>query len=50
MCSMKKDKLVATFADGTPAGYEHSYGKGSALLLGTFAGESNEAKPVPCIH
>ena len=43
----EKAKLVATFADGAPAGYEHSYGKGSALLLGTFIGESNEAKPVP---
>ena len=41
-----KAKPVATFADGTPAGYEHTYGKGRAILLGTFAGQSNEAKPV----
>jgi beta-galactosidase GanA len=38
--------VVATFSDGTPAAYEHRYGQGSAILLGTFAGEANEAKPV----
>lgn len=38
--------VVATFSDGTPAACEHSYGKGSAILLGTFAGQANEAKPV----
>src|ERR1700683_3342179 len=42
----EKAKPLATFADGTPAGYEHAYGKGSAILLGTFVGQSNEAKPV----
>lgn len=42
----EKAKPVATFADGTPAGYEHAYGKGRAILLGTFAGQSNEAEPV----
>jgi beta-galactosidase len=41
----EKAKPVATFADGTPAGYEHAYEKGRAILLGTFAGQSNEAKP-----
>jgi beta-galactosidase GanA len=41
-----KVRVVATFADGAPAGYEHVYGKGSAILLGTFVGQSNEAKPV----
>ncbi len=41
-----KAKVMAKFADGTPAGYEHAYGKGSAILLGTFAGQSDEAKPV----
>jgi beta-galactosidase GanA len=41
----EKARVVATFADGTPAGYEHTYGKGSVILLGTFAGQSNEAKP-----
>lgn len=44
--SDEKAKLVAKFADGTTAGYEHGYGKGSAILLGTFVGQSNEAKPV----
>ena len=39
-------RILATFADGTPAAYEHNYGKGSAILLGTFVGQSNEAKPV----
>ena len=41
----EKARVVAKFADGTPAAYEHSYGKGSAILLGTFAGQWNEAKP-----
>ncbi len=41
----EKARVVATFADGTPAGYEHAYGKGSVILLGTFAGQWNEAKP-----
>lgn len=42
----KNAKVVATFADGTPAAYEHSYGQGSVILLGTFAGQANEANPV----
>jgi len=42
-----KAQIVATFADGSPAAYEHAYGKGSAILLGTFAGQANEAKPMP---
>ncbi len=42
----QKSRVVATFSDGTPAGYEHPYGRGSAILLGTFAGQWNEAKPV----
>jgi len=41
----EKARVVATFADGTPTGYEHAYGKGSVILLGTFAGQWNEAKP-----
>ena len=39
-------RVVANFADGRPAAYAHAYGKGSAMLLGTFAGQENEAKPV----
>ena len=42
----EKARVVATFADGTPAAVENAYGKGSAMLLGTFAGQENEAKPV----
>jgi beta-galactosidase len=42
----RKARVVAKFADGTAAAYEHAYGKGSAILLGTFAGQWNEAKPV----
>ena len=42
----EKVKMLAKFADGTAAAYEHAYGKGSAILLGTFAGQWNEAKPV----
>ncbi len=41
----QNSRVVATFSDGTPAGYEHAYGKGRAILLGTFAGQWNEAKP-----
>jgi hypothetical protein len=37
-------RVVAKFADGAAAAYEHVYGKGSAILLGTFAGQQNEAK------
>jgi len=40
------DCLYPNAADGAAAAYEHVYGKGSALLLGTFAGQQNEAKPV----
>jgi beta-galactosidase len=40
-------RVLATFTDGTPAACEHPYGKGSAILLGTFAGQANEAKPMP---
>jgi hypothetical protein len=42
----ERARVVAKFADGTAAAYEHAYGKGSAILLGTFAGQQNEAKPV----
>jgi beta-galactosidase len=42
----EKAHVVAKFADGTPAAYEHAYGKGSAILLGTFAGQFNEQKPI----
>jgi hypothetical protein len=41
----EKAHVVAQFADGTPAAYENGYGKGSAILLGTFAGQFNEQKP-----
>jgi hypothetical protein len=40
-------RVAAKFADGTPAAYEHEYGKGKAILLGTFAGQWNEANPMP---
>lgn len=39
-------RVVAQFKQGTPAAYEHAYGKGSAILLATFVGQHNEAKPV----
>jgi beta-galactosidase len=41
-----KATVVAQFADGTPAAYEHSYGAGSAVILGGFAGNYNEKNPV----
>lgn len=41
-----KATVVAQFEDGTPAAYEHSYGAGSAMILGGFAGNYNEKNPV----
>jgi beta-galactosidase len=42
----EKSRVAAKFADGSPAAYEHPFGRGSAILLGTFAGQQNEDKPV----
>ena len=42
-----KTKVVAKFADGTPAAFERAYGKGCTILLGTLAGQFNEQKPTP---
>jgi beta-galactosidase len=39
-------KVVAKFEDGVPAAYENKYGKGSIIVLGTFAGEPNAVNPV----
>lgn len=39
-------RIVARTQDGTPVAYEHAYGKGHAIILGTFAGESNERNMV----
>ncbi|MFB3815993.1 MAG: hypothetical protein ACE14L_17965, partial [Terriglobales bacterium] len=39
-------KPVATFAGGAAAAYEHTYGKGNAIILGTLAGEFNQTNPV----
>lgn len=39
-------KAIATFADGTPAAFENAYGKGSVIILGSFAGEPNQVSPV----
>jgi hypothetical protein len=41
----QNSRVVAQFADGAAAACEHIYGKGSAILLGTFAGQQNEAEP-----
>jgi beta-galactosidase len=43
----ENSKVVAKFADGTPAAYEHKYGNGKAIVMGTFAGQWNEANPIP---
>lgn len=40
-------RVVATFGDGAPAAYERRVGAGSAILLGTFAGERNQLEPTP---
>jgi beta-galactosidase len=39
-------KVVAKFENGVPAAYEHDYGKGKVIVLGTFAGEPNSVSPV----
>ncbi len=39
-------RVVASFDDGTPAAYENKFGKGSVILMGTFAGEPNALNPV----
>ncbi|HVH72395.1 MAG TPA: beta-galactosidase trimerization domain-containing protein [Candidatus Dormibacteraeota bacterium] len=38
-------RVVAAFADGTPAAYQCAYGNGDAILLGTFAGQRNDSNP-----
>jgi beta-galactosidase len=37
---------VATFDDGSPAAFERRHGQGAALILGTFAGQVNDTRPV----
>lgn len=37
---------LAFFPDGSPAAFEHHFGQGSTLILGSFAGQANELKPV----
>jgi beta-galactosidase len=39
-------RAVGFFSDGSPAAFEHHFGKGSTLILGSFAGQANEQKPV----
>jgi beta-galactosidase len=39
-------RVVATFGDGSPAAFERRHGSGSAIVLGTFAGERNQLEPV----
>jgi beta-galactosidase len=35
-------KPLAYFADGSPAAFEHNYGRGSAIIVGSFPGQANE--------
>lgn len=37
---------VAFAEDGTPIGYENRYGRGSAIVFGSFAGQENQQNPV----
>jgi beta-galactosidase len=39
-------KVIAKFEDESPAAYERKHGKGSFIILGTFAGEPNAIHPV----
>ncbi len=38
-------RALAFFEDGSPAAFERKHGKGSAIILGAFAGQINETKP-----
>jgi len=35
-------KPLAWFADGTPAAFEHQYGRGRAIIVGSYPGQANE--------
>jgi beta-galactosidase GanA len=35
-------KAVAQFEDGSPAAFEHAYGRGKAMIVGSFPGQANE--------
>jgi beta-galactosidase len=37
---------VASFDDGSPAAFERRCGQGSAIILGTFAGQPNDTRPL----
>jgi beta-galactosidase len=39
-------RAIASTADGTPIAYENRFGKGSAIVLGGFAGQENYKDPV----
>lgn len=39
-------QVVASLDDGTPIAYENKYGKGSAIVLGSFAGQENYRNPI----
>lgn len=39
-------RAVAFTSDGTPVAYENAYGKGRAIILGSFAGQENYLRPV----
>lgn len=42
----KGARVVARTADGTAVAYENGYGKGTAIILGGFAGQENYQRPV----
>lgn len=42
----KSARAVAFTANGLPIAYENSYGKGTAIILGSFAGQENYLHPV----
>ena len=39
-------RAVAYSADGTPAAFENSFGKGKAMIIGSFVGQENYREPV----
>ena len=39
-------QVIASIADGTPIAYENRFGRGSTIVLGSFAGQENDRNPM----
>lgn len=43
-------KALAWFADGSPAAFEHRYGSGSAIIVGSFPGQAAETAEATAVE